>query len=138
MRRVLALLAASAFVLSGCAGRDLGEPDESIADEWTLEPMSFYQPTFESPAPARVRVHVTVLSGGPIDAFLASGAECSEYPEGTFEPAGSLRSVTNDSVEADLPAGRSCLVLDNHDAPQGTAPGNGTARVAYRIEVWRR
>lgn len=139
MRALPALLLASALVLaSGCAAPERGEPDQSMADEWTLDPRSFYLPAFEADGPMHARATVRVLSGGPIDAFLASGAECSEYPTGTFEPLGRILSSTNGSVEADLPSGRACLVLDNHDAPPGTSPGNGTVRVSYRIELWRR
>jgi hypothetical protein len=81
---------------------------------------------------------VTVLAGEPVDAFLAAGAECSDYPKpSAFAPSAALLSSRNGTLAADLPAGRACLALDNHDFPPGTSAGNETVRVAYRIEVWR-
>ena len=128
-------------VLAGCgapADPTEGEPDQVSADEWTLEAGSFYLPTFETGGAARVRATVEVLYGEPVDVFLAGGEECGDYPmPDEFSPAASLLSTTNGTLEADLPAGRACLALDNHDFPPGTSPGNGTVRVAYRIEVWR-
>jgi hypothetical protein len=131
------LLVSLTLLVPGCAGDPYArEPDQSAADEWTLEPNSFYLPSFEPRGKAHVRAHVSVLEGGPVDAFLASGQACFDYPTDLFRPAAMLASVTNGTMEADLPAGRACLVLDNHDFAPGTSPGNGTARVSYRIEVW--
>lgn len=138
MRPAFPLLAL-ALLLPGCADPYDRAPDQSSADEWTLEPGSFYLPSFDTGGEARVRAHVEVLDGEPVDAFLATGAECEEYPvPGEFTPSATLLSSRNGTLEADLPAGRACLALDNHDFAPGTSPGNGTVRVAYRIEVWRR
>jgi hypothetical protein len=136
----LALLVA-ALLAAGCSGPAdpyAREPDQVSADEWTLEPGSFYLPSFETDGASHVRATVRVLSGEPVDAFLAAGAECNDYPmPAAFTPSATLLSSENGTLEADLPAGRACLALDNHDFPPGTSPGNGTVRVAYRIEVWR-
>lgn len=130
-----------ALLLAGCGAPSdpyARAPDQSSADEWTLEPGSFYLPSFDLPEASRVRATVTVLDGEPVDAFLAAGAECGDYPSpGAFTPAAMLLSARNGTLEADLPAGHACLALDNHDFPPGTSPGNGTVRVAYRIEAWR-
>lgn len=101
-----------------------------------MEPGSFYQPTFEARGKAHVRAHVQVLEGEPIDAFLASGSGCLDYPTEDFRPASSALSTVNGTMEMDFDGGRACLILDNHDFPPGTSAGNATARVAYRIEMW--
>lgn len=137
--RSLAVAPVLALLLSGCAARDpyAGEPDQAISDQWTLEPGSFYAPTFDvGRGGAHVRANVTVLSGGPIDVFLASGRACMDPSGDAFAPAARLLSTAEGALEAALPEGRACLVLDNHDAPTGTAPGNATATVAYAIRLW--
>lgn len=134
----LPLLVLMAVVLPGCTDPYAGEPDQVSEHEWTLEPGSFYQPTFETEGPVHVRAHVRVVNGSAVDVFLATGATCADYPTGAFAPAARLLSSTNGSLEADLPAGRHCLVLDNHDAPAGTSPGAEPVTVFYRIETWER
>lgn len=135
---LVALLVAS--TLAGCAERDpyARSPDEESGDSWTLEPRSYYQPSFERAGPMHVRATISVLQGGPIDVFLAHGDECGEYPNGVFDPAARLLGAAEGTLEADLPAGKSCLVLDNHEAPIGRSPGDATVRVSYLIQVWDR
>lgn len=131
------LLLLLAILVAGCAADPYArEPDQVAADEWTLEPDSFYLPSFSSAKPSHVRAHVTVLAGDAIDVFLAAGAACDAYPFDGFQYAAMLNATVQGTLEADLPAGRACLALDNHDFPPGTSPGNGTVRVGYRIEVW--
>lgn len=130
---VVALLA----LLAGCVKEPYDrKPDEVSKLEWTLEPGSFYLPTLDVRAKTHVRVHVNVIEGEPIDAFLSHGHDCRNYPTSDLRPVATLLGARNGTLEGDLPAGGGCVILDNHDLPPGTSPGLGTVRVSYRIEMW--
>lgn len=138
MRPVLPLLLALALPLAGCVDRYAVEPDETQSAEQDLEAGSFYLPRFDTTRPAHVRVHVEVLEGEAIDAFLAHGDACRAYPDPAFVPVASIEATTNGTFEGDVPAGGVCVVLDNNDHPAGSAPGTGDARVRYQVDVWHK
>lgn len=140
--RALALFAA--LLLAGCNAPSATDaytrpPDASHTDTLTLDAQQVSgPPAFGGHVPVHVRVTLRVVSGGPIDAWLATAAGCQQYGARSFAPAARILNATNASMDADLPPGDDCLLLDNTDFAMGEAKSAGSVTVNYTISIWER
>lgn len=113
-----------------------GEPDDATSHEVTLEPSSFYTAQLDLARPAHVRGTVEVLEGGPIDAWLAAGAECQAFQQGAFSPLAQSLATRNATLEAQVPRGLVCMPFDNDAMEMGEAAPEGPVRVRFSLSVW--
>ncbi|GEM_PF-5101478 len=138
-----ALLVAAALLLAGCAAppRDpyAGRAPAGTQTQTLVVPrQQFAHPTFGAPSPVHARV--TWNSSQRIDAWITGDFEhdCAGYGLRTFHPAAAMLNSTGGVLEADLPAGTDCLILDNADFAGGQAPAGPDATVSFTIDVWVR
>lgn len=138
--RIAPLLLVVCLLLSGCAGAPDPAARETFAGETeatqTLPPDGFYLPPFGSLVPVRAEVTFEVAPGEAIDVWLATGEMCGKFGYRDFEGVARKLNATSGVLDARLPAGDHCLVLDNAGFAMGEAEPSGLVTVRYRIRLW--
>lgn len=138
--RLAVLLVVPLLLLAGCSEAPEPAATERPAGQnsETMEiPMDgFYKPAFGGAVPVRVEVEFTVDEGGPIDVFLATGEACAQFGARGFNASAEAFAAKQGLLEARLPAGDHCLILDNAGFAAGAAKPTGPVTVTYRIRVW--
>jgi hypothetical protein len=137
---VKAAALALALLLAGCAAADpyARKPDGVQPGTLTLPHEQVAYPTFGAQTPVHARV--TWNATQRIDVWIAPdyAHACAQYGTRQFAPAAAMLNSTGGVLEADLPNGTDCLVLDNTDFAEGRAPAGPDAVVNFTIEVWAR